>query len=389
VTALPLPAIEDTLARLVAYPTVSSEPTTEIAAYLANRLEGAGARVRITGEAETGKVNVVASLGPDAARGGVLLSGHMDVVPVAGQDWSRDPFKMWETEDRLYGRGTCDMKGFVAACVELADSIKGQSLSQPLHFAFTHDEEVGCLGAQALMPELHENGPVPEIAIIGEPTGMQVIEGHKGCHEYTMRFTGRAGHGSNPGAGVNAAEYAARYVGKLLELRTVLQAHAPGRSPYDPPFTTINIGRISGGLAHNVIVEHAEVDWEMRPVQAGDAALVTETMERFVAEVLLPEMRAVAPEARIDRQVIGEVAGLEPRAENAARDLVFALTGANAADVVPFGTEAGLFQGLGTDVVVCGPGHIAQAHTADEFIERSQLARCAALLEKIGEWLCS
>lgn len=380
-----LTRIETTLATLVGFPTVSSEPTADMAAYLAGRLEAAGARVRILGDAAAGKVNLVATLGPEQPKGGILLSGHMDVVPVDGQDWTRAPFDLSEDDDdRLYGRGTCDMKGFIAASLVLAESLKDTPLARPLHLAFTHDEEVGCLGAQALIPQLRETGPIPDIAIIGEPTGMQVIEGHKGCCEYTMQFRGRAGHGSNPGAGVNAAEYAARYVARLLEMRAALKARAPAGTRYDPPHATLNVGRISGGVAHNVIAEYAEVDWEMRPVLADDAPFVLSEMDRYVAEVLLPDMQATAPEASIERLVIGEVAGLVPMPENTARDLVFALTGANHAGLVPFSTEAGLFQSLGTDVVVCGPGHIAQAHTADEFIERAQLADCATMLTRIA-----
>jgi acetylornithine deacetylase len=385
--SLTLAGIEATLARLVAFPTISSEPTAEMAAYLAERLEAAGARVRITGSVETGKVNLLASLGPETARGGILLSGHMDVVPVAGQDWTRDPFALTEEDGLLYGRGSCDMKGFIAACIDFAETLRGQTLGRPLHFAFTHDEEVGCLGARSLIAELRQEGPIPDIAIVGEPTAMQVIEGHKGCHEYSMLFRGRAGHGSNPDAGVNAAEYAARYVAHLLHLREALRARAPAASPHDPPWTTLNVGRITGGVAHNVIAEHAEIDWEMRPVQPDDAAFVLHEMDRFVAEDLLPQMRAIAPEAAIERLTVGEVAGLQPMPENAARDLVFALTGRNDSGLVPFGTEAGLFQSLGTDVVVCGPGDIAQAHTADEFVARGELGRCADMLERLGAQL--
>jgi acetylornithine deacetylase len=381
-----LAAIEATLARLVAFPTISSEPTAEMAAWLADRLEGAGGRVRLTGAAGTGKLNLVASFGPDRP-GGVLLSGHMDVVPVEGQDWTRDPFVLSECDDLLFGRGTCDMKGFIAACVDFAESLGERRLGRPLPFAFTHDEEVGCLGARALIPEMRAAGPVPEIVIVGEPTGMQVIEGHKGCHEYSIRITGLAGHGSDPERGVNAAEYAALYAAHLLGLREALAARAPAASPHDPPGTTLNIGRIAGGMAHNVIADHAEIDWEMRPVQPEDAEFVLAEMDRFVAEELLPRMRATSPEAAIARDVVGEVAGLQPRPDNAARELIFALTGRNASGLVPFGTEAGLFQGLGADVVVCGPGDIAQAHTADEFIARSELARCAEMLGRLGDRL--
>jgi acetylornithine deacetylase len=316
-----------------------------------------------------------------------MLSGHTDVVPVTDQDWTSKPFDMTERDGKLYGRGTCDMKGFIAASIALAEQIDAACLSQPLHFAFTYDEETGCLGAQNLVADLLEKGIVPDIAIVGEPTEMRVIEGHKGCYEYTTRFTGLEGHGSAPDVGVNAAEYAARYVAKLLELREALKARAPESSKFDPPWSTINIGRISGGVAHNVIVGKAEVDWEMRPVQISDAEFVKGKVADYVDGVLKPGMKAVHPLADIELETIAEVTGLEPMAQNAARDLVTKLTGANGTDLVAFGTEAGLFQQLGTHAVVCGPGSINQAHKPDEYLELEQLELCCSMLKRLGAHL--
>jgi acetylornithine deacetylase len=293
-----------------------------------------------------------------------------------------------EADGLLYGRGTCDMKGFIAAAVALAESVDPAALRRPLHFAFTHDEETGCLGAGHLVKDLGARGIVPDIAIIGEATEMKIIEGHKGCYEYTTRFTGLEGHGSAPDLGVNAAEYAVRYVSRLMALCEGLVARTPANSRFDPPHTTINIGRISGGVAHNVIVGKAEVDWEMRPVQVSDADFVKSEIGRYCEEELLPAMRRVHPAAAISTTAIGEVAGLEPMEHNAARDLVAELTGINSAETVPFGTEAGLFQALGSHVVVCGPGSIRQAHKPDEFLARDQLALCCDMLEKLGDRLC-
>ena len=373
----------DILGDLIAFPTVSTDPNLDIIDYLSERLEALGARVMTIHDASGTKANLFATLGPDAP-GGVMLSGHTDVVPVADQDWTSDPFAMIRRDDRLFGRGTCDMKGFVAATLALAEELDIGALNQPLHFAFTHDEETGCLGAQELVRELAERGVVPEIAIVGEPTEMRVIEGHKGCFEYTTRFTGLEGHGSAPDVGVNAAEYAARYVGKLLDLREALKARAPTSSKFDPPWTTLNVGRISGGVAHNVIVGKAEVDWEMRPVQTSDADFVKDGLAAYVADVLLPAMQRVHPGANIVLETIAEVVGLEPMDENGARLLVAELTGANGADLVAFGTEAGLFQQLGTSAVVCGPGSIAQAHKPDEFLEVAQLDLCCRMLRRLG-----
>lgn len=381
--------LEETVAlldRLVAFPTVSSDSNLAMIADLAARLTDVGARVEMFTDDTGAKANLFATLGPEGD-GGLILSGHTDVVPVAEQDWSSDPFAMREDAGRLYGRGTCDMKGFIAAAIVMAQEYAQVDLKRPLHFAFTYDEEVGCLGARNLVPELQKRGLRPSMAIIGEPTLMGVIEGHKGCCEYTVRFGGLEGHGSAPDRGVNAVEYAVRYVSRLMELRGELMARAPRNSRYQPPWSTINIGSLRGGVAHNVIAGKAELEWETRPVQRGDLAFVKDAIAAYVAQELLPAMRAVYPEASIETEVIGETPGLEVLDENAARDLVAGLVGANGSDVVPFGTEAGLFQEMGMSVVVCGPGSIDQAHKPDEFVSVDQLAACLTMLDKLGHSL--
>ncbi len=374
------------LGDLIAFPTISSHSNTAMIDALASRFDDLGARCHVFADDDGSKASLFATLGPEE-QGGIMLSGHTDVVPVDGQTWTRPPFEMTSDDAQLFGRGACDMKGFVAAAVIMAQHYAALPLRRPIHFAFTHDEEVGCLGAQAMIPELQRLGLSPEMAIIGEPTEMRVIEGHKGCCEYTTRFRGLAGHGSDPAAGVNAAEYAVRYVARLMALREDLRARAPRNSRFEPPETTLNIGRIEGGFMHNVIVEQAEVDWEFRPVQRSDFDHVRSTLNNFVETELLPAMRAVHPAADITTEVMGEVVGLEPMTENAARDLIAGLLGANGADVVPFGTEAGLFQQTGMDVIVCGPGSIEQAHKADEFIRLDQLQQCVGMLERLGQRL--
>ncbi|WP_282027439.1 acetylornithine deacetylase [Ruegeria faecimaris] len=379
---------QDILADLIAFETVSADSNLKIISYLRDRLQALGARCIETRDDTGTKANVFASMGPDIP-GGILLSGHTDVVPVADQNWTSDPFLMTEKDGRLYGRGTCDMKGFIAAALALAETLDARKLTQPLHFAFTYDEETGCLGAQNMVNDLSERGIVPDIAIIGEPTEMCLIEGHKGCYEYTTRFVGLEGHSSAPDDGVNAAEYAARYVGKLLELRQILKSRAPTNSPFEPPWTTINVGFFNSGVAHNVIASKADVGWEMRPVQASDADFVKQTLSDYVTQGLLPEMQAVHSEASITQDITAEVAGLEPMEENAARKLVAELTGANGTGVVSFATEAGLFQQLGTHAIVCGPGSITQAHKADEYVEIEQLDLCCRMLDRLGQRLTS
>jgi acetylornithine deacetylase len=317
----------------------------------------------------------------------VVLSGHTDVVPVDGQRWDSDPFKPEVRDSRLYGRGTCDMKGFIACCLAIAPQFAGRELRRPLHFAFTYDEEVGCFGARALVEELAKADIRPAVAIIGEPTSMRIIEAHKGCFEYTTEFRGLEGHGSAPDKGVNAVEYAVRYVSRLMELAEKLKGRAPATNRFQPPWTTVNIGSIKGGVAHNVIASQCAVEWEMRPVQADDADFVKADIGDYVENVLRPAMQAVDPHADIVTHTIGEVRGLEPVSESEARDIVFELTGQHEAEAVAFGTEAGIFQSTGISSVICGPGSIEQAHKADEFVPLDQLQACLNMLERLEEKL--
>ncbi|MFT6459989.1 acetylornithine deacetylase [Pseudophaeobacter arcticus] len=374
------------LGDLIAFPTLSSDSNQALIAYAAGLLEDCGAKVDITSSPCGRKANLFATLGPEVD-GGILLSGHSDVVPVTDQDWSSDPFVMAQREGRLYGRGTCDMKGFIAATLALAPSYAAQVSARPIHFAFTYDEEVGCFGAQHLAADLQGRGLTPGVAIIGEPTEMRVIEGHKGCYEYSTHFHGLEGHGSAPDLGINAVEYAVRYVAELLQLKQRLRGMAPAASRFDPPWTTVNVGALQGGVAHNVIASKAQVDWEMRPVCASDADFVKTALRQLCENELLPEMRQIYPEADITLETIGEVAGLVPMDQNEARRIMAELTGANGADLVAFGTEAGIFQALGMDVVVCGPGSIAQAHKADEYLALDQLDQCLTVLQRLGGYL--
>jgi acetylornithine deacetylase len=372
------------LGELIAFPTVSELSNLDMIAYLAHQLESAGATVDIFHDDIGHKANLFATIGPETD-GGIVLSGHSDVVPAAEQDWVSYPFEMIEHEGRLYGRGTCDMKGFIAAATAMAPYFADQVTNRPIHFAFTYDEEVGCFGAQALVDSLKRKGIRPGVAIIGEPTSMRIIEGHKGCYEYTTHFCGMAGHGSAPDRGVNAVEYAARYVNRLLDLKDALRARAPSGSRFDPPWTTINTGSLKGGVAHNVIASNASIEWEMRPVQASDAQFVKDDLREYCETVLLPTMRSICPEAEITTEVIGEVEGLEPADLNEAKDILMELTGANQADVVPFGTEAGIFQSYGMSAVVCGPGSIDQAHKPDEYVTLDQLQQCIDMLGRLGK----
>jgi acetylornithine deacetylase len=370
------------LGELIGFATISADGNLELIAYAAALLSEAGAQLSISRDETGAKANLFATLGPPGD-GGIVLSGHTDVVPVEGQEWTGDPFVMEERDGRLYGRGACDMKGYIAACLAMAPAFAEMELNRPLHFAFTYDEEIGCFGARALMEELARADIRPSVAIIGEPTMMRVIEGHKGCYEYTTEFTGLEGHASQPDRGVNAVEHAARYIGRLMDLGEQLKGRAPAGSRFDPPWTTVQVGRMTGGAARNMIAGHCAVEWEMRPVQKADADFVKSGIGTYVNDVLMPAMRAVAPQADIVTHTIGEVEGLQVATESEARDIVSELTGATDADVVAFGTEAGLFQAAGMSAVICGPGSIAQAHKPDEYIALDQLQACLDMLDRL------
>ncbi|MFT5000879.1 MAG: acetylornithine deacetylase [Planctomycetota bacterium] len=373
------------LGDLIAYPTISADSNRAMIDDIEARLQAHGARTRITTDG-AGKANIFATLGPDID-GGIVLSGHTDVVPVAQQPWSSDPFLLTQKGERYYGRGTCDMKGFIAASIAMAGRYSKMNLRRPIHFAFTYDEEAGCLGAPVLLHDLRQSGLRPSIAIIGEPTSMKLVNGHKGCCEYAVKFRGLEGHGSKPAEGVNAVEYAVSYVSKLLSLRDDLVARTPVDSPFDPAETTINVGQLHGGVACNVIAGSAEVEWEMRPVQDSDLDLVRETMHTFVEREILPKMRTISENAMVETVVVGEVPGLDPVDTVAASQLIHQLTGGNDAGLVSFCTEAGLFQKQGISAALCGPGDIAQAHKADEFVSKGQMVKCLDMLDKLGKQL--
>lgn len=373
---------KDVLGSLLAFPTLSGGSNLAMIDYLRDRLTACGADVRIYPDDTGEKANLFATIGPDLP-GGVMLAGHSDVVPVEGQPWTVEPFAMTERDDRLIGRGAVDMKGFIATAVAMAPIFASETLDRPLHIAVTYDEEISCFGAAALVKSLATDGIQPAVAIVGEPTGMGIVEGHKGCYEYTTEFVGLEGHSSKPDDGVNAIEYAIRFVAHLYELRANLQGDAPSDSRYTPPWTTVHVGRIKGGTARNVIARRCRVDWEIRPVSVRDADNVKQAMADFVATTLKPTMTSIHPDADIVTHTVCEVESFEPVAKSEARDLVSDLTGAASADVVPFGTEAGIYQAAGISSIVCGPGSIRQAHMADEFIDVRQIQECLGMLERL------
>jgi len=377
------------LSDLIKFQTVSGTSNLKLIEYCEKKLNKLGAISFKTFHESKQQANLFSTINGKKKLngGGIILSGHTDVVPASGKKWSSDPFVATEKDNKIYGRGSCDMKGFIACALALAPFFASQNLKKPIHFSFTYDEETACQGAPIMLKELKKRNVKCSICIVGEPTSMKAIQAHKGCSEYSTYFTGLAGHGSAPDKGVNAVEYASRYINKLMELREELKKRVPKNSVFTPPYSTIQIGGIKGGLARNVIADQCTVDWEMRPVIPEDGKFVTENIEAYAKNVLLPEMRKIYPKANIKKEIIGEIIGFTKEEKSEAVNLICNLTGDNSRDVVSFGTEAGLFQELGISTVVCGPGSIEQAHTIDEYVSFDQLKLCLKMLIDLKEQL--
>ena len=374
------------LTDLISFKTISGEDNSSLIDYCDNILKNLGAVSFKTFDEDKKRVNLFATLKAKKQNGKkpIILSGHTDVVPVS-KSWSTDPFKATIKEDKLYGRGSCDMKGFIACTLAYAPIYSKSNLDRDINFCFTFDEETACQGAPILIEELKKRGIKNGICIVGEPTNMKIIDAHKGCYEYTTYFQGLAGHGSAPHKGVNAVEFASKFISKLLELREVLKKRAPKDSVFDPPFTTLQIGGISGGIARNVIADKCKVDWELRPVVKEDGIFVNDEIEKYINKTLLPEMKKVFPGSSVSKEIIGEIIGFDREEKSDACELVSSITGDNVRNVVSFGTEAGLFQEIGISTVVCGPGSIEQAHKVDEYIKLDELKKCLKLLEGLKD----
>jgi len=370
------------LSELIKFQTVSGTSNLALIEYCEKRLSKVGASSFKTSDVAKKRFNLFSTVrGKGKVNGnGIILSGHTDVVPASTKEWSSDPFVSTEKNNKIYGRGTCDMKGFIACSLALAPYFASQNLKKPIHFSFTYDEETACQGAPVMIKELKKRNLNCSICIVGEPTNMKAVQAHKGCYEYSTYFTGLAGHGSSPDKGVNAVEYATRFINKLLELREELKKREPKNSVFIPPYTTLGIGRIKGGIARNVIADQCTVDWELRPVVPEDGEYVNKTMDAYVKDILLPKMKKVYAKADIKKEIIGEIIGFNKEEKSDAINLVCNLTGDNSREVVSFGTEAGLFQEIGISTVVCGPGSVEQAHTIDEYVSFDQLKRCLKML---------
>jgi acetylornithine deacetylase len=374
------------LERLVSFASVSARSNLDVIQWIRDYLAGHGIDSDLV-PAPDGqpKANLWASIGPDVP-GGLVLSGHTDVVPVEGQPWTSDPFTLSARDGRLYGRGTSDMKGFIALCLALVPEMKARPLKMPIHFAFSYDEELGCLGAPHLIAELGRRLPKPALAIIGEPTELKLGTRHKGCYSFETEVTGRDGHSSQTHKGANAIVAAAEIVAELARIAEALKDSRFNDANFEPPYPTINIGRIDGGTAINIIARRCTVHWDFRGTPGADPALVLPRLDAFVANTVLPRLRQVAPEASVTTRPRAQVPPLADEPGGAAETLVKFLTGANQTVGLAFATEAGQFQHAGLSAIVCGPGSIQQAHQPDEFIERAQLEAGEAFLRKLIAW---
>ena len=367
--------------RLVAFDTTSAKSNLALIDDVEAYLKSFGAPTHRVYNDDRTKANLYAVIGPETS-GGVILSGHTDVVPIDGQAWDTDPWALTEKEGKLFGRGTCDMKSFSAIGLSLVPEMVKAGLKRPIIFALSYDEEIGLLGAPHMISEIKDKLPAPEAVIVGEPTMMKVIDGHKGIASFRTTVTGYTTHSSQADRGVSAVEAAAKLISIISEMREQRARAADPESPFKPPYSTMTVNVVRGGTQLNIMAGECVFEWDCRSVP-GDAA--KEILEEFLdrARGVEAEMRAKAPGCRVETVQVTNAPSLGPRADNPAADLAKALTGQNSTDVVAYAAEAGQFQEAGFSTVICGPGSIDQAHQPNEFISLEQVALGTNFLRKL------
>ena len=375
------------LTDLIKFQTVSGKSNIKLIEYCENELKRSGASSFKTFNNTKTQANLFSSIGANKEneKEGIILSGHTDVVPAVSKEWTSDPYTAIKKDNKIYGRGTCDMKGFIACTLAVAPLFASKKLKAPIHFSYTFDEETGCLGAPLVLADLKKRNINFSACIIGEPTNMKAITAHKGYNEYITHFTGLSGHASNPEGGVSAIEYAIQYSNKLLELRDELKKRSSKKVIFSPSYSTLQIGKISGGIGANVIADQCSLEWEVRPVNREDGEFISKNIDAYTKDILIPKIKKNNPKGDIRKEIIGEVVGFNKEESSEAANLVCNLTGDNEKNTMSFGTEAGLFQNSGISTVICGPGSIEQAHTVDEFITYDQLKSCLKMLISLQE----
>ena len=374
------------LSRLVSYDTTSRNSNLELIGFVREYLDAHGIPYRVSTDATGQKANVHAIIGPQEA-GGVALSGHVDTVPVDGQAWSADPFTLRRANGRLYARGSADMKGFVSACLAAVPDFKAKKLARPLHLFISYDEEVGCQGAQRLIEDLDASGLKPSLCVVGEPSGMQPILAHKGKLNLRVRVSGLPGHSSEPDKGVNAIQAAGEAIAYIAAEARRLAKEGPFQDGFDPPHTTIHVGTIAGGTILNIIPERCEFIMEWRNVPGDDTTRHVQRLRDFVSRTIEPAMHAVNRNTGFDFEVLTTMPGLSLDPDHPLTDIVKQLTGSNSTGKVSYGTEGGYYQNTGIPTIICGPGHIAQAHQPDEWIAQDQLDACDVFIRRLADRL--
>ena len=379
--ALPSPEVISMIERLVAFPTVSRDSNLGLIEWTRDYLNRMGVTSRLTYDATGKKANLFATLG-EGRKPGLILSGHTDVVPVEGQAWDSDPFKIMIRDGMMFGRGAADMKGFIGTALALAPKFLAADMDSSLHFALSYDEEVGCLGVRGLIADLAQTGLKTAGCIVGEPTLMQPIIAHKGTHRFRCCITGREAHSSYTTQGVNSIEYAARIIVYIRQMADRLAQLEARDYAFTVPFTTLQTGTIRGGLASNIVPKDCEFQFEARTMPGVSADKLYQEIQDYAA-TLLPEMRRVEPNAAIDFEFVASAPGLNMEESEVIVQLATALSRNRPNGAVSYGTEAGLFQQAGIPTVVCGPGNIEQAHRPNEFVTLAQLAQCEAFMMRL------
>ena len=381
------PSSVEMLRRLIAFPTVSRDSNLDLIHYLRDYLKPFDADIRLTYDDGKRKANLFATLGP-RGEPGIVLSGHTDVVPTEGQAWDTDPFEMVEKDGRLYGRGACDMKGFLACVMALVPELMERGLKTPLHLAFSYDEEVGCLGVGRLIADMRRSGVRPNACIVGEPTEMRPVIAHKGKKGYRCTVRGLAGHSAYAPLGVNAVEYAAEAIAFLKAMGRRHRDKGPYDRGFDIAHTTVHTGVIRGGTALNVIPHECAFDFEFRHLPGDDPEALLREFTDYVRKKLEPEMRPVHPPAGFTIEPLSDIPMLDTGPESEVVALAQELTGERDIGKVSFATEGSQFQRAGIPTVVCGPGSIAQAHKPNEYVSLDQIARCEAFLRRLMTHMC-
>jgi acetylornithine deacetylase len=376
------------LERLISFATVSRDSNLEMIEFIRTYLEELGVECELFYNAERTKANLFATIGPREG-GGVVLSGHTDVVPVDGQPWTVDAFRLTEREGRLYGRGTADMKGFIASVLAAVPMFIERELKLPVHLAFSYDEEVGCLGVRSMLADLEQRPHKPALCLIGEPTGLKPVLGHKGKLAMRCHVKGAPCHSAYAPYGVNAIQYAARMISRLEEIGEQLAQPEHHDERFDPPFSTVQTGVIKGGRALNIVPAECEFDFEVRALPGFNAHTVADQLQTYAEAELLPKMRAVKSDTGIRLQPLSAYPGLATSPDSEAARLLALLSGSTEFGTVAFGTEGGLFEQAGIPTVVCGPGSMDQGHKPDEFVTVEQLRDCDAMLIRLADYLSS